>query len=444
MSLFNTLAVGASGLGASSTNLSVIGDNVANIGTTGYKSSRASFGDMMPEVCGGITGPTVRGLGTRLLGIDTSFTQGTLTDTGNALDTAISGPGFFQVSSGGQYFYTRDGSFRVDKDHYIVSPNGLRLQGYGVQDNKVISTLDDIRLNLNPIDHKTTENITIDAVLAADADFSTTPYTAAVKDGTAAGSSFADLSTTADYSTSSTIYDSMGVAHDVTLFFERVGPNDWNWSGVVDGGDVDFSGDGVPDGDAGYAFEIASGTMSFDANGKLAAFTETPTATTWNWPGATQFTFNLNVGLDAAGNSVEGMVRMTGSSSAITSIDQDGYRSANLVSLRIRQDGCIMSTYENGEELVLAKIALALFPSEGGLQRVGGNLYEETGRSGAAALGSPGEGGRGVTTGYALESSNVELEDQFVEMIQAQRSYQANTGVIRTANETLQQLVNLV
>ena len=444
MSLFNTLAVGASGLGASSSTLSVIGDNVANIGTTGYKSSRASFGDMMPEVCGGITGPTIRGLGTRLLGIDTQFTQGTLTDTGNALDTAISGPGFFQVSSGDQDFYTRDGSFRVDKDHYIVSPQGLRLQGYGVQDNEIVSTLEDVRLNLNPIDHKTTENISIDAVFAADADFTTTPYTAAVKDGTAAGSSFADLSTAADFSTSSTVYDSMGVAHDATILFERVGPNDWNWSAVVDGGEVDFSGDGVPDGDAGYAFEISSGTMSFDSNGKLAAFTETPTPTTWNWPGASQFTFNLKVGLDSAGNSVEGMVRMTGSASAVTSINQDGYRSSNLVSLRITQDGCINASYENGEELILAQIALAVFPSEGGLQRVGGNLYEESGRSGAAAMGAPGEGGRGVTTGYALEGSNVELEDQFVEMIQAQRAYQANTGVIRTANETLQQLVNLV
>jgi flagellar hook protein FlgE len=444
MSLFNTLAVGASGLGASSSNLSVIGDNIANISTTGFKSSRASFGDMMPEVCGGISGPSIRGLGVRLLGIDVQHTQGTLTDSGNALDTALSGPGFFQVSNGLQNFYTRDGSFRVDKDHYIVSSNGLRLQGYSVQDNEITSSVGDIRLNLNPIDHKTTTSITLDAVLAADADFSTTEYTAASKDGTAAAATFADLSVAADYSTSATVYDSLGVAHDVTIFFERVGPNDWSWSGVVDGGGVDFSGDGVPDGDAGHAFEIASGTMTFDANGQLSAFTSDPTATSWNWPGATTFTFDLNVGLNAAGAPVEGLVRMTGSTSAVSSINQDGYRSANLVSLRVRQDGCILSTYENGEELTLGRIAVALFPAEGGLQRVGGNLYEETGRSGAAALGAPGEGGRGVTAGYALENSNVELEDQFVAMIQAQRSYQANTGVIRTANETLQQLVNLV
>ncbi len=445
MSLFNTLSVGATGLGAASTSLAIIGDNIANVGTTGFKGSRVTFADMIPEVRGGFVGPTIMGLGARLQTTQTQFGQGTLKDTSNSLDVAVVGRGFFQVRNpDNEIYYTRDGAMHVDKDNFIVNAAGMRIQGFQMHDGEVTSAIGDINLNLNPISHALTTQITVDMVLSADADFSATPFSTATKDGTDSGTTLGDLSVAADFSTSTPVFDSLGVAHDVTLFFERTSGSGWNWSAVIDGGEIDFDNDGDIDGDAGYGFEIADGTFTFDGTGELTGFTQTNTATAWRWIGTDAFTFELNAGLDGSGNVVEGLARMTGGESAVTSLAQDGYRAANLVALRVENDGRIMSSYENGEELVLGKLAIATFPSDDGLQRVGGNLYKETGVSGAVAMGAAGEGGRGDISGFTLENSNVELEDQFVGMIQAQRIYQANTGVVRTANETLQQLVNLV
>jgi flagellar hook protein FlgE len=285
--------------------------------------------------------------------------------------------------------------------------------------------------------------------LSADADNTTEPIdalrTATPFDGSAAAPTMDQLSD-ADFSTSVTVYDSLGLSHEVTMFYERdsTTPDTWNVYAVVDGGQVDTNGDGTPDGIPGHAFEIGAGTVSFDTQGNLVANSGITPVGGWTFPGSDPFAPTFEFGLDPAGQPTDGQLTMSGETSFAKSISQDGYAAGALDSLRVEQDGTVTGVYTNGEELALGQIALATFDANAGLSRVGGNLFRATSESGEPALGVAGVGGRGSTSGYALEGSNVELEDQFVRMIQAQRTYQANTGVIRTADEALQQLIQLV
>jgi flagellar hook protein FlgE len=450
MSLFNTLATGASGMGASSTSLSVIGDNIANIGTTGYKSSSATFADTWPNLVSGLGGTAQIGTGATLNTVAVDFGQGALQSTTNAIDVAVLGQGFFQVASGSEMYYTRDGQFHLDADNYVVNSAGLRLQGYQAVDGTVTSTVGDLQVNGGGAPQKATETITLTATLSADADILGDPFedirAATPLDGSGAAPKMDTLSQAADFSTSVTVYDSLGLPHDVTLFYERdsLTPSQWNVTAVVDGGEVDTDGDGVPNGTPGAAFEIGAGTVEFDGSGNLVANSGITGAGGWTFSGADPFAPTFEFGLDPAGQTTPGSLTMNGTESFVKSVNQDGYAAGALDSLRVEADGTVTGVYTNGKELALGQIALATFDATAGLDRVGGNLFRATSDSGDPALGIAGVGGRGTTSGYSLEGSNVELEDQFVRMIQAQRSYQANTGVIRTADEALQQLIQLV
>ncbi|MBN2799927.1 MAG: flagellar hook protein FlgE [Deltaproteobacteria bacterium] len=446
MALFGTLSTGASGLGVSSDNLGVIGDNIANINTTGFKSSRATFADMLPEYVGGLGSTGAMGRGANLMGIDTMFGQGSLQSTGSALDMAVTGRGFFEVKRGGETYYTRDGSFHLDQGGDLVNGAGLNVQGYQVVDDVLTSSLGDLHFDLNPVAQRETTSVQLTAMLSAEADFATTPLAGFIGtgtlDGTAAGETIANLTNQADFSTSVTAYDSLGVAHDVVYVFERTADLGWSWSAMVDGAEADLGGGAL--GDSGSALEISSGTLTFNTDGTLASFTQTPAATPWNFVGADTFDVDLQLGLDTAGLPVDGEIRMADSESSVTAVSQDGYTVGNLLEVQVNSDGVVTGQYSNGQEKILGQVALALFPAESGLQRLGGNLFRKTLQSGDAAMGAAGVGGRGAVAGYALERSNVELEDEFVSMIQAQRTYQANAGVVRSADEALQVLVNLV
>jgi flagellar hook protein FlgE len=448
MSLFNTLATGASGLSATGSGLGIIGDNIANMNTTGFKKNVAQFEDMLPQSMGTRNGVSQLGRGVSVAGIAVNFNPGSLESSSSALDVGIGGKGFFQVHDGTNYLYTRNGSFHVDKDNYLVSGAGMRVQGYGVVDGTIITQVNDLKLDLGPIEQQVTSELMLDAHLSADAEFTdvtgaiTTPFAGLTLDGTSAGNSIKEASEVADYSTSVTVYDSLGLPHDATVFFERTDTNDWSWSAVVDGGELD--GATIPD-DVGQAFEISSGTMTFDADGEMVNFTEASTGTAWNWPGADPFNFELKVGLDPlTGDPTDGSIKMVGSESYTTIIAQDGWASSHITNVQVDPDGAVQATYYNGEERTLGQVGIAIFPSDNGLARVGGNLFRPTRFSGDAALGPPGTGGRGQTVGYALERSNVDMEEEFVRMIQTQRSYQANAGVIRSSDSSLQILVNLV
>ncbi|MEZ4235192.1 MAG: flagellar hook protein FlgE [Myxococcota bacterium] len=450
MSLFNTLNTGAAGMLSSSTSLSVIGDNIANIGTTGFKSGSATFADAFPSVVSGLGGVSQVGSGAMLSKVSSNFGQGALQQSGSAIDIAIVGQGFFQVTAGDESYYTRDGSFHISEESYLENAQGMRLQGYQAVDGTVTATVGDLRMTPNGIAHKPTSTVTLAATLSAAADASSDPFedirTATPLDGTSGAPTLDTLSQAADFTTSTTVYDSLGLSHTVTLFFERTSaaPDTWNVTAVVDGGQVDTNGDGAADGTPGSAYEIGTGTIQFDSEGKLTSSSGIAYNGGWTFPGADPTTADFQFGLDPAGNPTDGELRLSGESSYLTTVSQDGYAAGVLDSLRIESDGTIVGQYSNGQIQDLGRLAVATFAAQSGLDRVGGNLYRETLNSGAAALGFAGTGARGTTSGYALEGSNVDLEHEFVSMIQAQRSYQANTGVIRTADEALQQLIQLV
>jgi len=449
MSLFSTLNIGASGLSASSIAIAVIGDNVANINTTGFKSARPTFAVAFPHPQGTLGGVAQLGQGVSLDNIGTNMTQGSLEATESALDIAITGKGFFQVVDENKNdFYTRDGTFYLGQDGYLKTSQGHVLQGFNVHDAELGTTLGDLSISTAPIPQNETSKIAVETILSAEATWDSDgdgvadlPFSTMVKDGTSAGATIANLSTEADFATSTTIYDSLGVAHDLTIFFERTSDSDWNWSSVIDGAEVDFGG---TFGDEGAAFEIGSGSLSFDSDGDLTNFTSTATATPWNFEGANTPVIDYQFGLDTALQEIDGKIRMAGQISSVSSMSQDGYAVGNLLNVLVESDGTIVGSYSNGEELTLGQVAIALFASEGALQREGGNLYRATRNSGPPAMGEPNTAGRGKLTSYALEKSAVELEDQFVMMMQAQRSYQANARVVNAANDTLQELVNIV
>ena len=441
MSLLNNLNTASSGLGVSSTSMSVIGDNIANINTVGFKGSEASFADLMPNQVGGLAGASSIGSGAATNTVATMFGQGALSASSNALDMAISGDGFFMVEDGDDTYYTRAGQFYLDDTGYITTASGLRLQGYTGQGSSVGSSIGDLQIGTAPISQNMTSEMSIEANLSSSAEYDTTPIADGdfTMDGT--GDTVDDVASAGDYSTSMTVYDSLGEAHDVTLVFEKTGENEWEWHAIVDGGELS---DGFED---GTAFEISSGTMSFDEDGQLTNFTQSNSndfGNAWNFAGAEQTDFAFNFGIDSNGDSVDGGITQNASDSTVTSVSQDGYATGTLTTIEVDSDGTIYGTYTNGQEIALGQVALADFSAPSGLDRVGGSLFSATVASGDPAIGVAGTGGRGDIFGSAVEGSNVELEEQFVKMITAQRSYQANSRVFSANSDLLQELVNLV
>lgn len=445
MSLFSTMNTAASGLGVSSSSLAVIGDNVANMNTTGFKSTRSEFADYLPQDVFGLAGPSQVGKGAGVNNLQTMFGQGALNTSQNPLDMAISGDGFFVVSDGVSDFYTRSGEFYLDDDGFVVTAQGGRLQGYNVDNNGTLgATVGDLQLDLDPVQPAATTAITLTATLDAD-----TPVTGGVAGltltGGAAADTLEDAANAADFATSVTTYDSLGVAHEVTMLWEYAGANAWNWYAVVDGGELDsaaLAGASVP----GNAYQIASGTAEFDGSGQLTVFTEAQTSVgdPWAFNGADPGDITFDFGLDAAGLATDGRVRMLAGTSSVSGVSQDGYPPGDLVGLSTEIDGTITGRYSNGQEYTMGQVVLARFPANAELERTGNTLFRATIGSGDPAIGVAGTGGRGRIAGNSLEQSNVDLEREFVNMITSQRSYQANARMIDTANSTLQELVQLV
>ncbi len=444
MSLFSTLNTATSGLVVSSSNLGVIGDNIANMNTVGFKGTRSEFADYLPQDVFGLSGPSQLGKGAGMNNLQTLFGQGALENSENPLDLAISGDGFFAVNDGDASYYTRAGQFYIDKDGYIVNAQGLRLQGYNATNGVLGGTVDDLQLDLDAIQPVATASITVRATLDAEA-VVTGGVSALTMDGTV--DTLEAAADASDFATSITVYDSLGVAHEVTVMYEYAGSNTWNWYGVVDATSVTDTTGGlpaaaVPDG----AFTIASGTVSFNTDGTMAAFTENQTSATnaWNFTGAAAQDITFDFGMDTTGATTDGYVRMLAGASAHSGITQDGFPPGDLISLTVNADGKLVGRYSSGDEIVLGRVILTKFAANAELEKVGGTLFRDTNASGSPVVGDAGTGGRGKIVGNALELSNVDLEGEFISMITSQRTYQANARMVETANSTLQELVQLV
>ena len=412
---------GLSGLNATSKNLSIIGNNIANANTFGSKSARAEFGDMYARALNG-TGASQIGIGTNLQTVAQQFTQGNITTTENKLDLAINGSGFFQVADpGGVVSYTRNGQFKLDREGFLVSNSGLQLIGYAADDLGVVQPGLAVPLRLPTAGIAPAETNEIEMEANLDARAGSRP--AAVPRIT-----FTDP-LTYNNATSQTVYDTRGQGVAVTYYFQKSAADTWNVFATANGATVG----GTP------ADPQPVGTINFDPAGGR------PTVRT--------LTFSItNPGPNQAGtapmpiaNLTLDISRMTqyGAPFAVTDLTQDGYAPGQLSDILIEPGGLVMAAYSNGQSKPAGQIELATFRNPQGLQAQGGNVWQRTFAAGDPIVGVPAEGNMGVLQSGALEESNIDLTGELVNMITAQRMYQANAQTIKTQDQVLQTLVNL-
>ncbi|KRE76322.1 flagellar hook protein FlgE [Arthrobacter sp. Soil763] len=388
--MLRSLYSGISGLRAHQTMLDVTGNNIANVNTAGFKASSTQFQDTLSQMTQGASAPQGEsggsnpaqiGLGVRVAGVSTNFAQGSSQSTGRATDMMISGEGFFITSKGGQQLFTRAGSMTFDAASQLVSPDGGILQGWTANNNGKVDQAGAIGdITLNP-----------NTMIA-------TPTTQVTMDGNLPGEAAAGT----QLERLVKVYDATGAARDITLKFTANGGNSWNVEGL----------DGATTG---------STTMTF-ANGKLTS-------------GSSLAVGGVNVDLSQV-SAFSGM-------SSLTVAGQNGAPVGKLESFTLGNDGSLIGSFSNGVKQVLAKIALAKFTNPAGLEKAGGSSYVATANSGNVQLGAAGDAGIGTLAGGSLEMSNVDLSQEFTNLIVAQRGFQANARIITTSDEVLQELGNL-
>jgi flagellar hook protein FlgE len=398
---------GLSGLSAAARNLDVIGHNVANANTVGAKASRAEFGDVIAHAVYGIGAP-FGGLGVQVDRVAQQFSQGDLTSTANPLDLAINGAGFFRLSDGGSITYSRNGQFHTDKDGYIVNSAGARLTGFPADANGVIQpgVPADLRMVTGDIPPRATS--AVEATLNLD---SRSEVKAAAFD--------LNDPTTYNSATSLRVYDAQGGDTTLALYFRKTAPDTWEVYAGANGTQIGAA---------------PVGQVSFLPNGRVDT-TATPMPFTIAVPNAAGGTDNVAVDMTET--------TQYGSVFGVNHLSQDGFSAGRLASFSISDDGIITARYTNGETRAQGQVALANFSNPQGLASLGGNVWAETAESGVAMVGSPSSANLGVIQSGALEQSNVDLTAELVNMITAQRSYQANAQTIKTQDQILQTIVNL-
>jgi len=409
-----------SGLNASSAELRVIGNNVANSATTGYKKSRTEFSDIYASANLG-AGSTTIGSGVRVSDISQQFSQGNIGFTDNNLDIAISGQGFFRLSDNGVNIFTRNGTFSVDRDGYIVNSQDNRLTGFLADTaGNITGALGDIQLDTSDIAPQASSRVTYG--LNLDASANTTASILGPFDVT-------DASTYND-STSLTIYDSLGDSHLVTSYYRKTAvQNEWETYTLVDGTQVNgaqFNGSDL------LTFDSLGDLLSL--NGAAAPPSTYTLANSYN-PG--NGANNISLVMDY-GNSSQ-----YGGGFNVNALTQDGYSTGRLSGIDVDDTGVVQARFTNGQTRTLAQVALANFSNTQGLQEMGDTTWSETFESGQALIGEPGSSSLGLVQSGALEGSNVDLTEQLVNMITAQRNFQANAQVISTADTVTQAIINI-
>lgn len=426
MSINNAMNAGVSGMAAESQALGIVGDNVANANTIGFKQSRALFEDVL----GGAMGtPGVIGAGVRMAGAQQIFAQGALVNTGQPSDLALSGDGFFVVRGTmdglTSDFYTRAGQTSLSPTGTVVDHNGLALLGYKANpDGSFGPAIDSVQVSTAALQPLATSKLAITANL--DATAANPPIWDVQKPGT-----------TSNFSTSMTVYDSVGNSHSVNVYFTKTGTGAWDYHALVEGGEVNG-------GTAGQNMDIASGTLSFTDTGALQDVVPGAGGTV-DFIGAAAgqaLAFDFGTSLNAGGTGLGGTTQFA-TASSVSSQTQNGYASGSFTGTQIDSSGVVNGVYSNGQKIAVAQLALANFRSTEGLGRVGHSLWVATQASGDASLGTAGSGGRSTIVSGALEQSNVDISQQFVDLIAHQRSFQANSKTITTVDEMLQTIVNL-
>ena len=400
---------GLSGLNAAAKNLDVIGNNVANSGTVGFKQSQAQFADVYANSLTGAGGNNV-GIGVKVAQVAQQFTQGNITATNNPLDMAINGGGFFRMENNGETTYQRNGQFQLDRMGFIVNPTGAKLTGYTADASGALLTGAPAPLSINTADLNPRLTSEVNAILNLDSrsdpiDQAVSPFDMADPD-------------TFSNSTAVAVYDSLGNEHTLQTFYVKTAPGTWQVYASMDGG---------------AAFSPTPSTLNFDTSGALTTVMPVTVPAQTLTTGAAPLGFTMDLT----------STTQFGSAFSVNTLNQDGYASGRLAGFAVGADGVVLGRYTNGQSAVLGQVVLANFANPNGLQQLGNNMWAETSTSGTPLVGVPASGSLGVLQSSAVEDSNVDLTAELVNMITAQRVYQANAQTIKAQDAVMQTLVNL-
>ncbi|MDI3357507.1 flagellar hook protein FlgE [Pseudomonas sp. UYIF39] len=433
--------IGLSGLYAANKQLDVTGNNIANVATTGFKSSRAEFEDVYSATKLG-SGNKTTGNGVRLANVSQQFTQGDINNTGNVLDMGINGSGFFVLSNSGSLSYTRAGTFKVDKDGYVTNTDGTsRLQGYGVDANGKIQNgvLTDLRIDTSNLAPKTTTTVSSTINLNSSADVIDQAVVTNKFDPTKSATFTKQFSTP--------IFDTQGNQHTMDQFMVKTGANTWDTYTLIDGRNPDGSDPAVA------ATAPVPSTMTFDTSGKLVQVSTPPVPTIssdlkiMNWTPGT-----VTAGVWTANGAAASPAGVTISMANTTQFNadtarsipaQNGYATGQITNLTIDGSGVLLANFSNNQTKPIGQISLASFTNEQGLQPVGGTSWKETYASGIPGYDAPETGTLGSIASNSLEESNVNLTNELVDLIKAQSNYQANAKTISTQSTIMQTIIQM-
>lgn len=411
--MIRSMSSALSGLRNHQVMLDVVGNDIANVSTVGFKSSSVLFSDVLTQTLNGAaapgaqtggTNPAQIGLGSRLSATVQSFTQGAIQRTGRTTDIAIQGDGFFVVSNGNENLYTRAGSFMLDANGNLTTPDGMFVQGWQADAVGTINT----NAGTTPIEIRVGEllpptqssEIDLGGNLAADAPIGTT--------------------TTLTVSA----YDDQGVPVPLNLTFTKSAANQWTVTGSA----------GIP----AVPIALTDNVLTFDGTGEMTV----PADRNINIAGGVIPNMPTAISIDLGGADQPGRLTQYAGATTASITQQNGSPAGSLQSFNVGQDGTIVGAYSNGKTRPIGQVALAVFANPGGLERVAG-VWRETPNSGLSQVGTPGAGGRGLMSSGTLEMSNVDLAEEFTRLIIAQRGFQGNARVVTTADEILQEVVNL-
>ena len=461
--MMRSLYSGVSGLQNHQTRMDVIGNNVSNVNTTGFKRGRVNFQDMISQQLSGAARPTEElggvnpkevGLGMTIATIEQVFTQGNLQSTGVSTDVAIQGNGFFIMKNGEESFYTRNGAFGLDRDGTLVNPaNGMRVQGWMARElngEMVVSTAATPTDLVIPVGSKDPAKATTNVNFACNLNKNTPEILE--------GASASDIAK-GTWSTEQKIYDSFGNEHLLNVSFRRVvgNPNQWEATVNIDPDNAEFTqtrvGLGTTDGVQNTFI------VNFDNFGRLASVTDTSgnvtnpegeiiLQTSFTVPGANldengnPYRQTMNISLGTIGD-MKNTITQSASKSTTKAYSQDGYTLGYLDNFKIDSTGTITGVYSNGTNRVIGQLALATFANDRGLEKAGDNTYVESNNSGMANIGESGVAGKGSLLAGALEMSNVDLSEQMTDMIVTQRGFQSNAKTIQTADTLLETVLSL-
>lgn len=411
--MIRSMSSALSGLRNHQVMLDVVGNDIANVSTIGFKSSSTVFADVLTQTLSGASAPGAQtggtnpaqiGLGSRLAATVQSFTQGAIQRTGRTTDLAIQGDGFFVVNNGGQQLYTRAGAFMLDAAGNLTTPDGMLVQGWQANAAGVVDTntgLGPVQIRVGDLLPPTqTSNVDLGGNLSADAAVGT-------------------ISTLAV-----TAYDDQGTGVALNLTFTKSAVNEWTVTATA--------------GDPAVAVALTDSVLTFDGAGELVG----PADRNINIAGGTIPGMPTGIAIELGTAGEPGRLTQYAGSMSAAITQQNGSPAGSLQSFNVAQDGTIVGAYTNGRTRPIGQVAMAVFTNPGGLERVNG-VWRETPNSGLSQVGTAGAGGRGLMSAGTLEMSNVDLAEEFTRLIVAQRGFQGNARVVSTADEILQEVVNL-